>query len=118
MPNDMINAPQAKAMPSVIYAKAHGASTDVMTGQRGLVGAWSEHPRDGHVAMAPKAQADDLRQALSDVAGILTFLTKHVQGIDEGIRLAFLGKPQMRTVSIKDALDAADTALENSGGAV
>ena len=33
--------------PERIYAKTHGASTDVISGQRGLIGGWSEHQRDG-----------------------------------------------------------------------
>ena len=36
-----------KAMPERIYAKVHGASTDVISGQRGLIGGWNEHHRDG-----------------------------------------------------------------------
>ncbi|MEN5248467.1 hypothetical protein [Brucella pseudintermedia] len=36
-----------KAMPERIYAKVHGASTDVIRGQRGLIGGWNEHKRDG-----------------------------------------------------------------------
>ncbi|WP_435658125.1 hypothetical protein [Brucella pituitosa] len=36
-----------QAMPERIYAKAHGASTDVISGQRGLIGGWNEHKRDG-----------------------------------------------------------------------
>ena len=36
-----------KAMPERIYAKTHGASTDVISGQRGLIGGWNEHKRDG-----------------------------------------------------------------------
>ncbi|UVV66554.1 hypothetical protein [Brucella anthropi] len=34
-------------MPERIYAKVHGASTDVISGQRGLIGGWNEHRRDG-----------------------------------------------------------------------
>jgi len=36
-----------KAMPERIYAKVHGASTDLISGQRGLIGGWNEHKRDG-----------------------------------------------------------------------
>lgn len=36
-----------QAMPERIYAKTHGASTDVISGQRGLIGGWNEHKRDG-----------------------------------------------------------------------
>lgn len=36
-----------KAMPERIYAKTHGVSTDVISGQRGLIGGWNEHKRDG-----------------------------------------------------------------------
>ena len=33
--------------PDRIWAKTHGASTDVLSGQRGLIGGWNEHRRDG-----------------------------------------------------------------------
>lgn len=36
-------------MPERIYAKTHGASTDVISGQRGLIGGWNEHKREGQV---------------------------------------------------------------------
>lgn len=35
--------------PDRIWAKVHGASTDVISGQRGLIGGWNEHCRDGQV---------------------------------------------------------------------
>ena len=38
-----------QAMPKRIYAKTHGASTDVISGQRGLIGGWNEHKRDGQI---------------------------------------------------------------------
>ena len=33
--------------PERIWAKTHGASTDVISGQRGLIGGWNENRRDG-----------------------------------------------------------------------
>lgn len=36
-----------RKMPEKIWAKTHGASTDVVSGQRGLIGGWSEHQREG-----------------------------------------------------------------------
>ena len=33
--------------PERIWAKTHGASTDVISGQVGLIGGWNEHRRDG-----------------------------------------------------------------------
>lgn len=38
-----------KAMPERIFAKVHGASTDLISGQRGLIGGWNEHKRDGQI---------------------------------------------------------------------
>jgi len=38
-----------KSMPERIYAKVHGASTDVIRGHRGLIGGWNEHKRDGQI---------------------------------------------------------------------
>ena len=35
--------------PERIWAKTHGASTDVISGKRGLLGGWNEHRRDGQV---------------------------------------------------------------------
>ncbi len=38
-----------QAIPERIYAKTHGASADVISGQRGLIGGWNEHKRDGQI---------------------------------------------------------------------
>ena len=40
---------RADPQPVRIWAKTHGASTDVISGQRGLLGGWNEHRRDGQV---------------------------------------------------------------------
>lgn len=117
MSNDMITAPVAMKVPSVIYAKVHGASTDVLSGQRGLMGGWYECPREGCAPMVPKAHVDALRQSLSDVAGILNFVVK-AGLITEEARLAFMDKPEARAVSVGQTLDAADAALALTGGAV
>ncbi len=60
-----------KAMPERIYAKVHGASTDVISGQRGLIGGWNEHQRDGQAEYvradlyaALEAQLAEARKAL------------------------------------------------------
>ncbi len=60
-----------KAMPERIYAKVHGASTDVISGQRGLIGGWNEHHRDGQAEYvradlyaALEAQLAEARKAL------------------------------------------------------
>lgn len=50
-------------MPDRIWAKTHGASTDVLSGQRGLIGGWNEHRRDGQSAY--------LRQDGETLAGIV-----------------------------------------------
>lgn len=57
--------------PERIWAKIHGASTDVMSGQRGLLGAWHECQREGHVGYirtdlveAMEAENQRLRAAL------------------------------------------------------
>lgn len=57
--------------PDRIWAKIHGASTDVMRGQRGLLGAWHERQREGHVGYvredlveAAEAENQRLRAAL------------------------------------------------------
>lgn len=36
-------------IPDRIFAKVHGASTDVISGRRGLIGGWNEHQREGQV---------------------------------------------------------------------
>lgn len=58
--------------PERIWAKIHGASTDVMSGQRGLLGAWHECQREGHtsyiradLAAAMEAENQRLREALA-----------------------------------------------------
>lgn len=33
-------------VPRKIWAKTHGASTDIISGQRGLIGGWREHHYD------------------------------------------------------------------------
>ncbi len=35
--------------PKRIWARVNGASTDVISGQRGLIGGWFEHEREGFV---------------------------------------------------------------------
>lgn len=49
--------------PETIFAKVHGASTDVISGQRGLIGGWVEHERPAHV---PYVRADLLATARTE----------------------------------------------------
>lgn len=75
-----------QAAPERIWAKVHGASTDVMTGQRGLIGCWNEHRRDGQSEYiradlaAPSAPAEGHRIAakIREVAAQLS--AKRMQG--------------------------------------
>ncbi|NPD16261.1 hypothetical protein HOY34_13760 [Xinfangfangia sp. D13-10-4-6] len=53
--------------PERIWAKTHGASTDVLTGQRGLVGGWNEYRRDG--------QCEYLRRDGETLKGIIAIAT-------------------------------------------
>lgn len=61
--------------PERIWAKIHGASTDVMSGQRGLLGAWHECQREGHASYiradlveALQAENQRLREVLEKIA--------------------------------------------------
>lgn len=68
-------------MPDRIWAKTHGASTDVISGARGLIGGWNEHRREGQHeyrrADLPPTPAEAMRcpevmalvEALGDIAG-------------------------------------------------
>ena len=47
--------------PERIWAKTHGASTDVISGQVGLIGGWNEHRRDGQEEYLRRDIADTLR---------------------------------------------------------
>ncbi|WGG61825.1 hypothetical protein [Brucella intermedia] len=74
-----------KAMPERIYAKVHGASTDVISGQRGLIGGWNEHQRDG--------QAEYVRADLAflSVQGAVTALKWHQEDNGDFIAESVVG---------------------------
>lgn len=56
--------------PRIIYARTHGASTDPISGKRGLIGGWNEHPRAGLVAYI-RADAPELREFLRAARTVL-----------------------------------------------
>ncbi|CAB4326583.1 hypothetical protein [Brucella sp. 191011898] len=60
----------SNSMPGRIYAKIHGATTDVISGQRGLIGGWNEHKREGQIEYV---RSDTLtRQGATVMASELT----------------------------------------------
>lgn len=52
--------------PERIWAKVHGASTDVISGQRGLLGGWNERPRDGQIEYL---RADWVAEVIENLSG-------------------------------------------------
>lgn len=68
--------------PDKIFATVNGASTDVISGQRGLIGGWHQHPRDFSAEYVRADAVEDMvaearREALQeacDIAEKMAFL--------------------------------------------
>lgn len=97
--------------PDRIYATVNGASTEVFSGRRALIGGWHEHGAD-----RPGAQAylredgptlTEVRKALRDSASVLQQICRD-RGMPETAEF-LIGGAFRRTIG--EVLDAADAAL-------
>ena len=53
--------------PERIWAKVHGASTDVISGKRGMIGGWNEHKRDGQVEYVRADRIEPLKREVKEL---------------------------------------------------
>lgn len=69
-----------------IWAKAHGASTDVLTGKRGLLGGWNEHPREGQREYIRADIHDEVVKALREAVEIVhkAYVSATMEAVNAG----------------------------------
>lgn len=56
----------SETLPERIWAKVHGASTDVISGKRGLLGGWNEHARDGQTEYVRADRIEALEREVAE----------------------------------------------------
>ena len=94
-----------KAMPERIFAKVHGASTDLISGQRGLIGGWNEHKRDGQIEYVRSDLIATYQAAVLEKA--VQIAERPVIGFSDGaVEASKYIASSIRTISSPDHADA------------